>query len=108
MRAAWQSMGLALLCKPELAANTLSALRFPEGVDGSLVQAIKKRGVVVAGGLHPSCRGSYFRVGHMGEVVHRPDALLQTVEAVGHALGDVGSPVDVTAARAAAAAVLGV
>ena len=86
MRAHWSSLGLELLCKPELAANTLSAIRYPAGVDASLVGRIKEQGVVVAGGLHPACKAQYFRVGHMGEVTRRPEALDKTRQAVATAL----------------------
>ena len=108
MRAAWRVLGLESLCDPTLAANTLSALRYPAGIDSALLSAIAARGVVVAGGLHPSCKGSYFRVGHMGEVsVRRTEALLTTVDAVAGALGERGHASEAPAARAAAAAVLG-
>jgi alanine-glyoxylate transaminase/serine-glyoxylate transaminase/serine-pyruvate transaminase len=52
----------------ELAANTLTALYYPEGIDASLVKSISEQGVIVAGGLHPQIRTRYFRVGHMGAV----------------------------------------
>lgn len=106
MRAAWQAMKLEPLCRPGLAANTLSALRYPEGVDASLIARIKEAGVIVAGGLHPEVKNEYFRVGHMGEVVRHPDRLLCTVEAIATALAAGGRSTDVGAARAAAAAIL--
>lgn len=86
MRSAWSHMGLELLCKPALAANTLSAIRYPAGVDATLVKAIAERGVIVAGGLHPSCKDDYFRVGHMGAVTLRSEALEKTRDAVAAAL----------------------
>ena len=107
MRAAWETMGLQLLPRPELAANTLSAIRYPEGVDASLPKRIAEHGVIVAGGLHPKVKAEYFRVGHMGAVVERPEALLRTVEAVAAGLSDCGHAVDAAAAREAAVAVLG-
>jgi alanine-glyoxylate transaminase/serine-glyoxylate transaminase/serine-pyruvate transaminase len=88
LRGAWRQLGLMPVpVRPELEANTMSALRFPSGVDATLVARIAERGVAVAGGLHPAIRGEYFRVGHMGYVVKRPDLLRRAVEAVAAALG---------------------
>lgn len=82
MRAAWKQLGLELLGDPDFAANTLSAIRYPDGVDASLVNSIAKHGVIVAGGLHPTCKETYFRVGHMGYTTTQHDWLQMTVEAV--------------------------
>jgi alanine-glyoxylate transaminase/serine-glyoxylate transaminase/serine-pyruvate transaminase len=107
MRAAWRGMGLALVpAGEELAANTLSALKLPAGVDPSVVGGILKHGVVVAGGLHPEIRDTYFRVGHMGYSATQPEMLLRTVAAVGLALRDRGAVSDPDGAVAAASAVL--
>jgi alanine-glyoxylate transaminase/serine-glyoxylate transaminase/serine-pyruvate transaminase len=105
LRAAWGELGLALVPKrPELASNLLSALRFPVGVDGTLVRRISDHGVAVAGGLHPAIRNEYFRVGHMGYVTGRPELLRRTVAAVAAGLG--GQRGDGERAWAAAEAVL--
>jgi alanine-glyoxylate transaminase/serine-glyoxylate transaminase/serine-pyruvate transaminase len=102
LRAAWSELGLTLVpARPELASNLLSALRFPAGVDGTLVRRISDHGVAVAGGLHPAIRNEYFRVGHMGFVTGRPELLRQTVLAVAAGLGESGEQ-----AWAAAEAVL--
>ncbi len=102
MRAAWKSMGLTLLAKREdLAANTLSAVLYPEGVGPELVAAIGARGVTVAGGLHPAIKTKYFRVGHMGDVLRRPESLRATVRAVAEALSSLGRATDAEAAVAA-------
>jgi len=99
MRAAWAALGLRSVPTREgSAANTLSALRFPSRVDATLVGKIAERGVSVAGGLHPAIRAEYFRVGHMGYALTRPDMLMRTIEAVGGALEDSGHPVDTAAA----------
>ncbi len=95
MRAAWQVLGLELLPKvPAEVAHTLSAIRFPQGIDGQLMGAIAQRGVIVAGGLHPKLKASYFRVGHMGDVLLRPQDLERTVRAVGEALNALGHKCD--------------
>ncbi len=108
MRAAWKTLGLELFpARPELAANTLSAIFYPDGVDSSLVASIKERGVVVAGGLYPGRKQDYFRVGHMGHVVTEPEKLVYTVRAVGEALVEHGHAADVDAAVGAAQDILG-
>ena len=56
--------------RPDVAATTMTAPYFPEGVDAKLIGKVRERGVVVAGGLHPAIREKYFRVGHMGIVNH--------------------------------------
>jgi len=102
MRAAWASLGLLpLATRSDNLAHTLSALRYPAGVDASLVGRVAERGVYVAGGLHPAIRSEYFRVGHMGYAVTRTDYLMRTVEAIGGALEASGHSVDADAAAAA-------
>lgn len=88
-RAAWRALELRPLpAREELAANTLSALYYPAGVDASLVGRIGAEGVVVAGGLHPDAKTKYFRVGHMGAC--SPGDVLATVGAVERALAASG------------------
>jgi alanine-glyoxylate transaminase/serine-glyoxylate transaminase/serine-pyruvate transaminase len=107
MRAAWRGMGLALVpTREELAANTLSAIKLPPRVDPSVVGEILAQGVIVAGGLHPAIRNTYFRVGHMGYAATQPDMLYRTVMAIGIALRERGVAVDPDSAVAAARAVL--
>jgi alanine-glyoxylate transaminase / serine-glyoxylate transaminase / serine-pyruvate transaminase len=98
LRAAWSVLGLRSVPVDGVAANTLSALYFPEGIDATLLPRIAARGVTVAGGLHPAVKATSFRVGHMGYTVTRPDYLRRTVEAVGGALREAGAEVDVEAA----------
>ena len=82
-RAAWRDMGLELVPVSEaLAANTLSAIRYPDGIGQELVSAIKERGVVVAPGLHPEFKDRYFRVGHMGDLITRPTDISRCIDAV--------------------------
>jgi alanine-glyoxylate transaminase/serine-glyoxylate transaminase/serine-pyruvate transaminase len=99
MRAAWSAFGLrSVPARANCAANTLSALRFPAGVDASLVGKVAERGVYVAGGLHPAIRSEYFRVGHMGYALTRPDLLMRTIEAIGGALEASGHPANTAGA----------
>ena len=86
-RAAWRELELDLVPVSEaLAANTLSAVRYPDGVGQELVGAIKERGVVVAPGLHPQLKERYFRVGHMGDVITRPTDINRCIAAVSDAV----------------------
>ena len=68
------------------AANTLSAIRYPDGIGQELVSAIKERGVVVAPGLHPEFKDRYFRVGHMGDLITRPTDISRCIDAVSDAV----------------------
>ena len=91
MRKAWKALDLKLLPAREgAAANTLSAVRYPEGLGPDLLARIRARGVVVAGGLLPGMKERYFRVGHMGYVTRRTDLLHRTVLAIERALVECG------------------
>ena len=104
-RAAWKALGLELVPKREaVAANTLSALYLPAGLDGTLAQRIRGEGVVIAGGLHPEIKARSFRVGHMNAVV--PSDVLATVGAIERALIAAGLKVEPGAGLAAAQAAL--
>jgi alanine-glyoxylate transaminase / serine-glyoxylate transaminase / serine-pyruvate transaminase len=98
LRNAWRALGLRSVPREAVAANTLSVLLFPEGIDAALLPRIAARGVIVAGGLHPAVKTTSFRIGHMGYAVTRPDYLRRTVEAVGGALRESGSEVDLDSA----------
>jgi alanine-glyoxylate transaminase/serine-glyoxylate transaminase/serine-pyruvate transaminase len=99
------AMGLAPLpVREELCAATLSALRYPSGIDASLVAAVRDEGVVVAAGLHPELRATYFRVGHMGAT--GPAEILATLAAIERALRRGGHAVTPGAGVARAMAAL--
>jgi len=108
LRAAWSVLGLRPVPgREQNAAHTLSALRYPAGVDASLVARIADRGVAVAGGLHPAIRGEYFRVGHMGYALTRTDLLMRCVAAVAGGLSSFGTAADEAGALNALLAALG-
>jgi len=66
---------LLLFTNETVAANTLSAPYYPEGISGGdLLAGISKAGIIVAGGLLPYLKAKYFRIGHMGSV-NRSDNL---------------------------------
>jgi len=82
--------------KVENQAVTLTTMFFPEGVDASLVKRISEMGVEVAGGLYPTIKSRYFRVGHMGS--NGIGEVLQTLSAIEKAL-DIKTGSGVTAAN---------
>ncbi|TSC24023.1 alanine--glyoxylate aminotransferase family protein [Corallococcus sp. Z5C101001] len=104
-RAAWSALGLRLVPTSEaLAANTLSAVYYPDGVDASLVGRVKAQGVAIAGGLHPELKTRYFRVGHMNrvsaaDVLVTVGAIERALRASGHRASASGT--GVSAAQAA-------
>jgi alanine-glyoxylate transaminase/serine-glyoxylate transaminase/serine-pyruvate transaminase len=85
-RTAIRDLGLRMIpLGEEVCANTLSAPYYPDGVRGAeFMKAIAASDVILAGGLLPGIKESYFRVGHMGSVT-RGD-ILATVAAVTGAL----------------------
>jgi alanine-glyoxylate transaminase/serine-glyoxylate transaminase/serine-pyruvate transaminase len=89
-KAGLQALGLGQVpLKPEYAANTMTAPRFPPGINGAeFVARVGKAGVTLAGGLIPAIRGEYFRIGHMGAV--NLGDILATVGAVEIALKESG------------------
>jgi alanine-glyoxylate transaminase / serine-glyoxylate transaminase / serine-pyruvate transaminase len=104
-RAAWRALGLRTLpVSDSVAAHTLSALYFPEGVDAAWVGKVREQGVVLAGGLHPELKTRYFRVGHMNVV--SPGDVLATVGAIERALAVAGQRIAPGAAVVAAQAAL--
>jgi alanine-glyoxylate transaminase/serine-glyoxylate transaminase/serine-pyruvate transaminase len=87
--------------KPELAANTMSAPRFPQGISGAkFLPEVAKTGVILAGGLHPEIKSEYFRIGHMGAV--KLGDILATVGAIETALSSQGYAFDAGAGVQAA------
>ena len=89
-RAAIKAMGLGIVPLEEhYAANTLTAPRYPAGIEAAaFLKAMSSTDVIIAGGLLPEIRNEYFRVGHMGQV-NRND-LVATASAVETALLSCG------------------
>jgi alanine-glyoxylate transaminase/serine-glyoxylate transaminase/serine-pyruvate transaminase len=89
--------------RPEYAAHTMTAPRYPAGITGAdLLPRIKAAGAVLAGGLHPEIKAEYFRIGHMGAA--KPGDLLATIGAIEAGLAACGYKFDPGAGVAAAAA----
>ena len=107
VRAGLRAMNLRLLAADDAhAANTVTAAYYPEGLSGSLVDAVRDEGVIIARGLHPAVQNETFRIGHMGWVASRDVDLLRTLEAVARGLKRCGSEVNDVAALDAATEIL--
>lgn len=83
------ALNLRLLPEPSSASNTISAVRYPEGVQEKDVREVLKReyGIVVAGG-QGDLKGKIFRAAHMGYAQARELAAL--VAALDHVLARAG------------------
>jgi alanine-glyoxylate transaminase/serine-glyoxylate transaminase/serine-pyruvate transaminase len=100
-KAAIAALGMGQVpVRAEVAANTITAPYYPEGVDKTLLSYISEAGVIVAGGLHGEIRDRYFRVGHMGAVTESD--ILVTVGAIERGLLRAGYRFDVGTGLAAA------
>ncbi|SDW53873.1 pyridoxal-phosphate-dependent aminotransferase family protein [Flavobacterium degerlachei] len=89
-RAALVSINLTILPKTDtIAANTLTAVYYPEGIDGAAMNTkMSVSNVIIAGGLLPDIKASYFRIGHMGSV--SANDLLAVLGALERALSELG------------------
>lgn len=92
-KAAVTALGLQQVPRsPQAAANTLTAIYFPQGVEApKLLNELKENGIIAAGGLHKEIKTKYFRVGCMGLSVspHRSD-MDRAVEAIEKSLAACG------------------
>ncbi|UCC65848.1 MAG: alanine--glyoxylate aminotransferase family protein [Anaerolineae bacterium] len=105
VKAAVSALGLGQVpVRDEVAAHTLTAPRYPDGVDSNLLGHVKAAGAILAGGLHPEIRGEYFRIGHMG--VTSFGDVLATIGALEQGLMAVGYDFEPGAGLAAAQALL--
>lgn len=89
-RAGISALNLELLPKTnQIAANTLTAIYYPKGIDGSaLLSKIAENNVIIAGGLLSEIKTTYFRIGHMGSV--SANDLLAVLGALERALLELG------------------
>jgi alanine-glyoxylate transaminase / serine-glyoxylate transaminase / serine-pyruvate transaminase len=75
--------------KPDYAAHTLTAPRYPQGVNGAEFLGLAlQSGVTLAGGLLPAIRNEYFRIGHMGAATLAD--VMVTISAIESALAGCG------------------
>jgi len=89
-KAGVQALGLSQVpLTAEFSAHTLTAPRYPQGVNGAdFLAGVLKAGVTLAGGLHPTIRTEYFRIGHMGAATLAD--ILVTISAIENALMGCG------------------
>lgn len=80
------SLGLNILpVNDNVAAHGLTAVYFPEGLNGGdFLTKLSSKGFVIAGGIHKALVGKYFRVGHMGHSVYEGhiDKLITAIEEI--------------------------
>ncbi|KAI8905964.1 pyridoxal phosphate-dependent transferase [Gorgonomyces haynaldii] len=81
VKQAIHDLGLKLVpVNKEVAANTLSAVYYPDNVNpGAFLKQMSEQGVVIAGGLHPQHNTKYFRIGHMNVSAIDDNGHLDTV-----------------------------
>jgi len=91
-RAAGDAFGLQLFPDRRFASNTVTAIRYPAGVDDSTFRKIlrEKRRTTVAGG-QDHLKGRIFRIGHMG--ICSFEDLAAGFRAIEATLRDMGHPV---------------
>ena len=89
-KAGMQALGLGQVpLRPEFAAHTLTAPRYPTGINGAeFLGRVLQSGVTLAGGLLPAIRSEYFRIGHMGAATLAD--VLATVSAIENSLTGCG------------------
>ncbi|HLF22922.1 MAG TPA: alanine--glyoxylate aminotransferase family protein, partial [Burkholderiales bacterium] len=92
-RAAARALGLELFAPEKYRSNTVTAIRYPGGVDDGRFRATLKdaHGVVVSGGQGP-VKGKIFRIGHMGTVGE--NEIAAGFAAIGKTLSSVGYKCD--------------
>lgn len=104
-KAAISALGMQQVpVRPEVAASTLTVPYYPQGVDSKLLGHVKEAGVILAGGLYPTLKDRYFRIGHMGAV--DGSDVLATLGAIETGLSQVGYGFEAGVGLAAAQAVL--
>lgn len=94
-RKAIASLNLKILPKTnEIAAHTLTAIYYPDGIDGkALCSMMGDKNIIVAGGLLPEIKTSYFRIGHMGSV--SANDLIAVLAALEHVLLELGQKIEI-------------
>ena len=88
-RATMKALGLTLLAEEAHASDTVTAVRVPEGVDGSsLTRRLREQYDVVVAGGQGKLSGQIFRIGHLGWLDE--GEMAECFRAVQSALADEG------------------
>jgi len=93
VREAVEAMGLSLWPESkQIASDTVTAIRVPEGIDDEALRVIMARehGVLIAGEVE-GLKGDIFRIGHMGHTARMDNALV-TIAALEKSLQKLGFP----------------
>lgn len=100
LRAAIHALNLKLVADEECAADTVTAVYYPENIeDSEFRNEMKNRGIIVASTLGP-IKGKGFRVGHMGNVGQND--IMSTIAAIEATLRKLGYKFDYGAGLKAA------
>ena len=90
-RTAFEAMGVELFVPQGYRSDTVTAMRYPQGVEDSKMRKwLKERNVVIAGG-QDHVKGVIFRIGHMGTV--STEELMGGIAAVERALLAQNAPI---------------
>jgi len=102
LKAGLESLGLQYLVKEEHQLPQMNAVRCPEGIDEAAVRRtlLNEFGLEIGAGLGPLA-GKIWRFGLMGYSC-RPDNVMLCLSALGSVMSDMGLPVHVGDAEAAA------
>jgi alanine-glyoxylate transaminase/serine-glyoxylate transaminase/serine-pyruvate transaminase len=104
LRAGLARLGFSLYTEEPFLADTLSVVRYPDGLEDKAFRArYLEEGVVVAGGLAETA-GRVFRMGHLGNLT--ADQALFALEALEKTLAGLSRPVSPGSGRRAAEEVL--
>lgn len=97
-RAGALELGLELFARPDVASNTVTAIKAPPGIDGNaIVNLVRDEyGIELAGGQGPFA-GKIFRIGHLGWVDESD--IDETIDALRVALPRLGFKVPVVGKR---------
>ena len=102
LKAGLEAMGMSFLVKEQYRLPQMNAVRCPEGVNEAEVRKtlLNEFGIEIGAGLGPLA-GKIWRIGLMGYSC-RPDNVMLCLSALGSVLSDMGLPVHVGDAEAAA------